>query len=65
MGFRIVSVIGIIVFVALLAYFIAAPQMSVSENPPGGDTNTPVESMAAPVQQETPPSQPAQPGIQP
>jgi hypothetical protein len=54
MGFRMASVLGVVVFVAFLAYFAMGPRMSVSENPPAGDTNTPVESMAAPKQQATP-----------
>lgn len=58
-GFRIASVLGVLLFVAFLAYFAAGPRMSVSENPPAGDTNTPAESMAAPEQQETPATNPA------
>jgi hypothetical protein len=61
MGFRVVSILGVIGLVAFLAYFIYGSPMAVSENPPAGDTNTPVESMAAPPQQETPPTVPAQP----
>ena len=60
MGFRVVSILGVIGLVAFLAYFIYGSPMAVSENPPAGDTNTPVESMAAPPQQETPPAVPAQ-----
>jgi hypothetical protein len=70
MGFRIVSILGAIGLVAFLVYFIYGSPMAVSENPPAGQTNTPVESMAAPPQQETPAavpaqSNPAQPQAQP
>lgn len=61
MGFRIVSILGVIGLVAFLAYFIYGAPTAVSENPPAGDTNTPVESMAAPPQLETPAAVPAQP----
>jgi hypothetical protein len=61
MGFRIVSILGVIGLVAFLAYFIYGSPMAVSENPPAGETTTPVESMAAPPQQETPAAVPAQP----
>lgn len=58
-GFRIASVLGVLLFVAFIAYFAVGPRISVSENPPAGDTNTPVESMAAPKQQETSATNPA------
>ncbi len=61
MGFRVVSLVGVIAFIALLGYFIFGPKMSVSENPPAGDTNTPVESMAAPAQEQKPTAQSAPP----
>jgi hypothetical protein len=54
MGFRISSVVGVLLFVAIITFFAAGPRMSVSDNAPGGDTNTPAESMAAPEQQKTP-----------
>lgn len=61
MGFRVASILGVIGLVTFLAYFIYGSPMAVSENPPAGDTNTPVESLAAPPQQETPLAVPAQP----
>jgi|GEM_PF-6765881 len=56
-GFRYVSVFGIIAFVLLLSFFIWGPQKSATENPPAGQTNSQLETKAAPPQ----PNPPAQP----
>ena len=63
MGFRIASLLGIVLFVGFIAFFIWGPRQTASENPSAGE-NAQVEKQAAP-QPTAPPAAPQQAAPQP